>query len=282
MVNIITKNAESTDSTKDSWQAHLALEFQNRIDKTILAKQYHKGPMLVQRPFYPEGPVYHVYLIHPPGGVVGGDVIEVDVSCQQQSKALITTPAAGKFYRSGGKIARQRIHLSVSEGSELEWLPQETIVFNGAQVTTKTQVNLGRTARFIGWEFIALGRPACKEAFASGHATTHLEIFREDKPLLLERTILNREVINSLSGLQSHSLIATMVLYPAAKKELEAAREIANHHRWFGATLLGDLLVCRMLGYQAEPIRVLFATIWGAVRPLLMHREACPPRIWAT
>lgn len=273
---------ESIGNTKKSWQAHLTLEFQHRSCKTVLAKYRHKGPMLVQHPFYPEGPVCHVYLVHPPGGIVGGDVIEVDLLCRKQSKVLVTTPAAGKFYRSDGDTAYQHINLSISDGSELEWLPQETILFDGAQVMTKTQVNLAQTARFIGWEFVALGRPACKEAFANGHAATNLEIFLEDKPLLLERTILNSEVINSISGLQSHSLIATMVVYPATKKELDTARNIANHHHWFGATLLDDLLVCRMLGHQAEPIRILFETIWGAVRPMLMHRESCSPRIWAT
>ncbi|MGB5651682.1 MAG: urease accessory protein UreD, partial [Sedimenticolaceae bacterium] len=85
----------------------MRLGFRAGPDSTVLAERQRHGPLAVQRPFYPEGGVCHVYLLHPPGGVVGGDVLGIDVKLAQGAQALITTPGATKFYRSAGALARQ-------------------------------------------------------------------------------------------------------------------------------------------------------------------------------
>ena len=102
-----------------------------RGERTVLARRRHHGPLVVQRPFYPEpNGTCHLYVLHPPGGVVGGDRLSVDVRLARgAARALLTTPAAAKFYRTQGLRAAQRLHMRVGAGSRLEWLPQENIVY---------------------------------------------------------------------------------------------------------------------------------------------------------
>jgi urease accessory protein len=238
--------------------------------------------LLVQRPFYPEGPVCHVYLIHPPGGVIGGDELNIEVDCRQDSEVLITTPAAAKFYRSNGKTACQDVLLKVAEGAILEWMPQETILFKGAEVASSLRVELAEKARFFGWEMISFGRPACNEIFSAGSARITIGIYCNSKPLVIEHITVNFDMLDSPCGLGGQALMASLFVYPAGQVELEKARAIANQYRFFGATLINDVLVCRMLGEQAEPVRKVFTSIWEAIRPGLNNRRACVPRIWAT
>ena len=125
------------------WSAELDLGFEVVAGKSALVRNRHRGPLAVQRAFYPESnDLAHVYLLHPPGGIVAGDQLTVRVHVAPGARALVTTPAATKFYRSEGRVAEQTQLLRVSEGASLEWLPQETIVFGSAQVSTKTRVEL--------------------------------------------------------------------------------------------------------------------------------------------
>lgn len=266
----------------DSWQGKLSLGFTKQLNQTVLTERFHQGPLLVQHPFYPEGPVCHVYLIHPPGGVVGGDKLSIDVSCHENSEVLITTPAAGKFYRSNNKTAYQDVTLKVANNAIMEWMPQETILFDKANVKSSTKIELQQNSRFFGWEILSLGRPFCNELFTHGMAGIKIDIKLEKQPLLTERIALNEQTINSMSGLAGHSLLATLFMYPAGQDELEKARNIAGQKRFFGATLINDLLICRLLGDQAEPAKKIFTSIWRALRPNLNQRPACLPRIWAT
>lgn len=266
----------------DPWLGSLTLKFEHRNHQTYLTRRKHRGPLLVQRPFYPEGSICHVYLIHPPGGVVGGDQLSIDVACEQSTQVLLTTPAAAKFYRSDAKTAHQIITLKVADNAILEWLPQETLLFNGADINSTTRVELQQNSRFFGWEMTGIGRPVCNESFETGCAIINLEFALEDKPLLTERMQLTADSLIALSGLSGHSLVANLFVYPANNHELEKVRKIAKKHRFFGATLINNFLVCRMLGTQAEPVRNLFTEIWQALRPDLNQRQACLPRIWAT
>ncbi|MGH8560238.1 MAG: urease accessory protein UreD [Methylococcales bacterium] len=264
------------------WRARLSLEFEFRSNRTLLTGRRHEGPLLVQRPFYPEGPVCHVYLLHPPGGVAGGDILEADLDCGPGSEALITTPAAGKFYRSSGQFATQTVRMRVANGATLEWLPQESIVFDRARVESLTRFDIEAQSTPIGWEIICLGRPACGEGFSNGKAKIGLEIWRSGKPLLLEKMNLDSDTIQSICGLKGRACVATMFIYPAGSDLLDQARSIAAAHRYFGATLMDGLWVCRILEDQAEPVRDLFALIWTSLRPALKQRQSCPPRVWAT
>jgi urease accessory protein len=270
----------------NGWQARLALGFERRGPRTVLARRRHHGPLVVQRPFYPEAGVCHVYLLHPPGGVVGGDELTVDVQCAAGAEALVTTPAATKFYRSGGPVAVQRQNLAVAAGARLEWLPQETIVFAGGRVDTTTRVDLEPGAAFVGWEILCLGRPASGEAFDSGQAVQRLEVWRAGMPLLLDRTRVDSAgpMPSAPWGLAGCAVSATLVATPADGDLLAAVRDgvCVDGDERFGATLLDDLLVCRYLGHHGERARAVFEQIWTLLRPGLAGRPACAPRIWRT
>lgn len=267
------------------WQARLELGFTDIGGSTRLTHRRHHGPLLVQRPFYPEGPVCHVYLIHPPGGVVGGDRLELDLVCQPGAHAVVTTPAANKFYRSDGREARQRQRLTVAAGATLEWLPQEQIVFQGARVDALTRVDLGADARFIGWETTCLGRPASGEGFATGALRQRLELWRDGRPLLLDRLRLSGggAELAQAWGLGGASVLGTLLAVGADDAAVARAREVLGDDSGpVAITRVHDVLVARYLGHSAEQARLVFAALWAVLRPLLIGRDACEPRIWTT
>ena len=181
----------SSVAHKLGWKAELNLCFKNSGDKTVLASRSQSGPLTVQRPFYPEANVCHLYLLHPPGGVVGGDELFINARLEEQANVLITTPGATKFYRNTGLLAQQIQTLSVQDGCALEWFPQENIFFDGTHSLLKTRVELTQSARFMGWEINCYGRPAANESFESGKVLTSLEVFRCGQPLLLDRLLID-------------------------------------------------------------------------------------------
>jgi len=274
---------QTSIATPSSWLGRLSLQFAQRNDRTALTYRRHEGPLIVQRPFYPEGEVCHIYLVHPPGGVVGGDRLQLDVRLEEQSHTLITTPASGKFYRSAGATARLEQQLNVSQNAVLEWLPQDTILFAGCEVDMSTRVNLQAGARFIGWEILCLGRPSSGEQFTHGHCRQRLELWRGNQPLVLDRSRFRGEdsMRTACWGLQGKTVTATLLATTCDKQILAAVREQLDHE-YFSATLLDDVLVCRYLGTQGEQARQVFARAWAVIRPKLLGREACPPRVWAT
>jgi urease accessory protein len=269
------------------WHARLELGFAKRMDKTVLAHRRHSGPLRVQKPFYPEpSGTCHVYLLHPPGGVAGGDSLELEVAVASGGQALVTTPAAGKFYRCDGRQASWRQRLAVAAGATLEWLPQETIVFDGCRAELCSRVELEAGARFIGWETLCLGRPAARERFATGRYRQCLEIWREQRPLLIERSLYEggHELLAAAWGMQNYTVCATLFALPADKQALEQVRAgvVLEEPGLFAATLINGVLVCRYLGYQAEHARRAFCAAWHIIRPRLLGLRACEPRIWAT
>ncbi|GAB6039835.1 urease accessory protein UreD [Endothiovibrio diazotrophicus] len=269
----------------EGWKAELRLGFAARGGRTVLASRRQRGPLVVQRPFHPEGAVCHTYLLHPPGGVVGGDRLEIEVGVAAGAHALITTPGATKFYRSAGAVAHQSQRLRVAAGGALEWLPQENIFFPGADASVEGRVELGEGARFIGWEILCLGRPTIEERFEHGSARLGLQVWQDGRPLLMERLRVDgAEALARPAGLNGRPVSATLVITPADDAMLAAARAALPESvvGVVGATLVDGLLLVRFLGEQAEEARRCFIPVWQAVRPMLLDREACPPRIWAT
>ncbi|MDD5273127.1 MAG: urease accessory protein UreD [Methylovulum sp.] len=248
----------------------------------MLAHRRHSGPLTVQRPFYPEGDVCHVYILHPPGGVVAGDCLAITVAAATDSRALVTTPAAGKFYRSEGKLARQQVVLTVAAGAALEWLPQETIIYEGALVATDVRVELAAGARFMGWEILVLGRPAAHEGFTTGEVGMGWQVFRAGELFYRERLRIDAQAFTALWGLQGHSACGTLFAYPATTAQLEAVQALIGESAGRGVTLIDDLLVCRALDSRADRLRDFFQQVWRGLRPSVLQREACAPRIWAT
>lgn len=267
----------------EGWQADLRLRFARRGAHTYLAHRQHAGPLLVQRPFHPEPNACHAYIVHPPGGVVGGDQLRLQVDVDDGAHALLTTPAAAKFYRSDGKIARQSQTLAVGRGI-VEWLPQETIFYRDAIVRSETLVRLSPGAKFMGWEIPCLGLPARSEPFDSGDLRLHLELWLDNVPLLIDRQRIvgASEARTAPWGLAGHQAIGTLLAYPANRALVELARSTISEQAEFAVTLVDEVLVCRCVSNQGEPVRQVFIKLWQALRPQLLDCPAVLPRIWAT
>lgn len=268
------------------WTASLRLEFDRVGTATRLKRREHLGPLVVQKPFYPEGSeVCHVYLVHPPGGVVGGDCLAVDLTLRPHAHALVTTPACTKFYRSAGPIASQMQRVRVEAGAICEWLPQETLLFDGARVDTRTRVEVYDGARFSGWEIFCLGRPACGEKFGLGRLAQRFELWRDGSPLVLEtlRVSPNNRLSETRFGLDGKAVTGSMLFSLSNERRVhELAESVRAEQGLFGITQLRGAVVCRYLGESCVEARRLFERVWASLRRELSGREAHPPRIWAT
>jgi urease accessory protein len=269
------------------WRAHLDLSFARRGGRSVLARRAHHGPLTVQRPFYPEGlgGACHVYLLHPPGGVVGGDLLDVAVQAAPDSCALLTTPAANKLYRSAGPCARLTQTLRVDPGAQLEWLPQPTIAFAGVHARVTTRVNLAPGGRFIGWEIVCLGRPDSGERYA-GTLGMALELWQAGAPLWLERARYDgTALLDAPFGLRGHCVSGTLLAAPLTAPDVQdAVRAAVDAHPGVlaGVSTVDGVLALRVLGFQTEPVQRALTAAWAALRPAVLGRPALAPRIWAT
>lgn len=262
------------------WQARLQLGFAAEGGRSVLREKRFDGPLVVQKPLYPEGDaVCHAILVHPPGGIVGGDELVVSVDAAAGSHALLTTPGAGKWYRSAGPWARQDLSLRV--GGTLEWLPRETIVFDGARAALRTRIDLCGDARYIGWEMVCLGRTGSGERFQRGEIRLAAELARDGRLLWGERgrIVGAGALMRSPAGLAGHTVVGTLV---AASPHSFGKDLVAECRRIAPATLLPGVLVARYLGDSSEQAMEAFAKVWELVRPAVAGREPVRPRIWST
>lgn len=274
----------SVNPPLSGWQARLALTFTQQQHKTVLSKREQLGPLALQRPFYPEGEVCHGYILHPPGGVVGGDKLNINVQVCPQAHALLTTPGATKFYRSAGLQAHQHQLLEVNAGA-LEWLPQESIYFPQTLSTLSTDIQLQGDARFIGWEIHCLGRPVINEVFDAGQVTVSTRLMRDGKLVLMDKQRIHQLAdVTAPAGLRSHPVFATLIATPCPADLLESVQALCAElpEGIAGATLMREVLVVRYLGNSTAAAHQLWRSIWATIRPTIMGKIATPPRIWST
>jgi urease accessory protein len=273
------------------WLGRLSLELAKTEHGTQLSRSVHEGPLRIQRVLKPEGPECpHIYLLHPPGGVVGGDRLETQVDLGPLAQVLLTTPAAQKLYRSQGARAEISNRLRLGRGARLEWLPSETLAFSAAQALVTTRVELAPEAAFIGWDIACYGMPARGETFAAGRVLARFELFRDDTPLSLESFDLGQapELLDGAFALRGQPVIANLYAVPGRgpiEAELvERVREAIGDpaQGLCSVTSLQDLLVVRALGPNVEGIRTSLIRAWQILRPVIVGRDAVPPRIWAT
>lgn len=269
------------------WQAALFLGFQRRGSRSVLAERRHAGPLVVQRALYPEGEaVCHTIVVHPPAGIVGGDSLRLDVDVGAGAHALLTTPGAGKWYRSAGARGSLVQRLAIGGGAVCEWLPQESIVFDGAAGDLTTEVDIAGDGVFIGSEMTCFGRSGAGERFTRGEFALHTRIRRDGRTAWLERGCVEGggALLDSPVGLAGWPVTATLL---AAAKTVDAGllaacRECVPEAGEGGLSLLPDLLVARYRGPACEPGRNWFNRLWAVLRPALAGREATLPRIWHT
>lgn len=272
-------------------EARLSLGFAEDGGTTRLVDRSHFGPLLVQKPLYPEGRrVCQVVVIHPPGGVVGGDELEIAAKVGVSANAQITTPGAAKWYKANGHVSHQNIRLEVSAGGSLEWVPQETIFFDNTDVKLEHRVALEKEASYIGCEILCFGRTASGEAFTGGRIRQRIRVYREDKLVWFEQLRLagGGAAMKNPLVLANSTVCATLIAVGKAVPAgvLEAAREgmgnIANGAGQMGISQLKPVITARYLGDSSETARQIMLHVWGLLRPAMLGREAMVPRMWNT
>lgn len=289
---------ERPASTFAGWEARLELGVaRDRDGKSRLRHALHEGPLRVQRPFYPEGQEgpCHLYVLHPPGGVVHGDSLELTLHVGREARTLLTTPGATKLYRAQGHLAyhslpeRARIAQTFhcQAGALTEWLPQETIVFSGADASIATRVELADEATFAGWEIVCLGRPASAERFLHGALRTSLEVVRDGRLQYVERGRYRggEAMLQAPWGLGGAPVVALFIVAsPRADSSwVDALREhVVSAPGTFAATLVSGLLLVRALCGSTREARALFEQAHAVLRPRYAGLSAVSPRIWST
>jgi urease accessory protein len=226
-------------------------------------------------------------VLHPPGGIVGGDSLELFAKLGAAARTLLTTPAATKIYRSAANASVLSQRFEVGAGAMLEWLPQETILYGGARAESSTRVDLTQSGRYAGWDIVCLGRPASGDPFARGHYQQRTEIYRDGRPLFIDRVIATGEgsAREEPWGYGGRSVYATLALSVSSAALVAAIREAEPpllEGESFAVTRLSGVTICRFLGHGAERAKAFLMRAWETARPIFLEKPACRPRIWAT
>ena len=273
------------------WHASLQLDYTLEGTRTV-ARHGHNGPLRILQSLYPEGDaVCHNVLVHPPGGLVGGDTLDISATVGPGAHGLVTTPGATRFYRSTGERALQRTHLTLAEGARLEWLPLEALCYNACNAENHLTLNLAPGAECMGWDVTALGLPHAGQPFDTGRFVQHIEA----PGLWLERGVIDaadHRLLESPLGLAGHRCMASLFFVTGrpldrARRDtaLDAARAVMDAHALkatAGATSPnGQVLVVRALAPQVEPAMQLLQQVRAAWRAALWQLCAEPPRIWS-
>ncbi|MES2579713.1 MAG: urease accessory protein UreD [Pseudomonadota bacterium] len=274
------------------WLATLTLDFDEKNGRSYLAKRQHNGPLVIQKTLYPEGDALcHGIIIHPPGGVAGGDELILNVNLQTNASALLTTPGAGKWYKANGTAASQHLQFDLAEKCSLEWLPQENILFDGSIVNFSADINLGMDAKYAGWEILCFGRRAKGESWLTGKLNQKLVIKRADKTIWQESAHLeaNDRFFHSAIGLGGNVVSASFVIAAGAvPTELFTQCQqfqidnASDSNAKFGVSALPEVFSARYIGMSAQSARYYFEGLWHILRPWYASRSAARPRIWNT
>ena len=274
------------------WHGHLALNYRLAGPRTVVHDR-HRGPLRILQSLYPEGDaVCHNVLVHPPGGIVGGDVLHIEAALGESTHAVITTPGATRFYRSAGATAEQTLTARMAAGARLEWLPAETICHRAALADSRLRFELAPGAEMIGSDVLALGLPASGEPFDAGRYTQQIEL----PGIWLERgrvAAADTRLLDSPLGLAGHRVLGTLWFaagsaLDATRREalVDAARAVLAGHELAATTGVTsaqrEVVVLRLLAHRVEPAMALLRAVRAAWRTLGWGLAANPPRIWQT
>ena len=279
-----------------AWRGQLTLAYRceplHGAPRTVLHDR-HDGPLRVLASLYPEAPaVCHSVLVHPPGGLVGGDDLGIELTLAPGAHALVTTPGATRFYRSLGAPATQTLTAQVQAGARLEWLPLETIAYSGCIGHNAMRFALQPGAEMIGWDVLALGLPASNLAFERGSFEQRIEL----PGRWLERGVvkaMDTRLLDSPLGWAGHRVLATLWFAAGSAlaserrdRLLDAARSASDAHSLnatAGSTAVDDaVVVLRVLAPRVEPAMALLTQVWALWREAAWHMPACVPRVWRT
>ena len=287
------------DVSGAGWSARLNLRFEprevNGATRTVMTERDHFGPLRILKPLYPEGDdICHAVIVHPPGGIVAGDSLVVDARVDSGAHALATTPGAQKWYRSTGASASAITRLHVVDDASLEWMPQETMVFDGARATQTLEIALAPKARFFGWEMLCLGRTTRGERFATGEFRQSIRLVRpaSNAPLWRESMVLigSDPLMTSPLGFRDLPVAVTAwIVLPADESGVIAAEVLASVREALGDAPLAaasspeqGLIVIKAMGDAPEAVRNLLIGVWKRIRLQVFGREPQLPHIWST
>ncbi len=273
--------------SQSGWRAQLDLEFERRETRSVLASKRHDGPLVVQKSLYPEGEgICHAIVVHPPAGIAGGDYLGLSVGAGVESHAVLATPGAGKWYRSSGDWARQIIRFELGANACLEWLPQESIFFDGALAELRTDIHLRPGARYIGWDILCFGRGGAAQRMRHGHCKMLTRVTSDGKPVFIERGDIEggSAQFDSPVALGGHSVCGTMLAIASRcdKEMLAACRKYLPERGEGAVSLLPGVLVARYLGDSSESAKHYFMQLRRVLRPAIMDCESTDLRIWST
>lgn len=302
MITTAPTAATMSKPVKNHWLAHLYLEFSFTPVGTQLTRTQRKGPLSVQKAFYPEGrDCAHIYLLHPPAGIVSGDELRINVQIKNHAHLLFTTPGAGRFYRArtnleiGDSKQLQITKLQLAEQAIAENFPQETIVYEGADAVNQVDIELTSSSVYLGWDISCLGLPDSGKPFINGKYCQLNRLFCDGKLIYHDRIALSPEnnLLTHAAGLANNSVFATFLAYapqklntPQARKDLvdllrdKVKQQDAQTN--ISITDIDGLLVIRYLGAHAQQCKKLFISLWEILRPQLLNKGALQPRIWHT
>ena len=275
-----------------SWHAQLNLEYTFRASRTVATHQ-HTGPLRILQSLYPEGDaICHNVLVHPPGGLVGGDTLNLNVNVGAGAHGLITTPGATRFYKSLGEPALQLTHITLAEGSRAEWLPMEAICHDGCLAENRLTMTPAPGAEMIGWDITALGLPHASQPFSKGSFCQHIEV----PGVWLDRGRIDAadtRLMDGPVGLAGHRCLASLffVAGNALGRErrqtaLDLAREVIEGHplcATAGATSpAAQVIIVRALAPVVEPAMDLLRRVRSAWRRQFWALSGTNPRSWST
>ena len=275
-----------------TWHAQLDIRYTPEQERTV-ARHSHNGPLRVLQSLYPEGDgICHNVLVHPPGGLVGGDTLDMTVAASGNAHGLLTTPGATRFYRSAGELALQRTRIDLQDQARLEWLPLEALAYNQCHAENRLTLNLAPQAEFMGWDVTAFGLPSAALPFELGSFLQHVEV----PGVWLERGRIDatdKRLMDGPLGLAGHRCMASLFFVsgsPLERHRREAGLELARDLLAGNALLASagvscpnpQVMVLRVLSPLVEPAMLLLRQVWVAWRAHFWQLPAVSPRIWST
>ena len=239
-------------------------------------------------------------LLHSAGGLVGGDQLSVDIELGTDSRALITSVAAQKVYGSIGRSrlhpkgtwANQTVRCRLGPNSDLEWLPQELVVYADALVEQTLDVQLADDASFLSAEIVRLGRTAAGEDLGQGCWRSAVSLCRigvnGPRWEQVDRLELSGDALDHRHGLNGNAVFGTLIWAAPAPLANSTLQTLLSNARDDRAGLVGEMqcsgleqgLIARYVGPSSRDARFWFSRIWAHTRAHRQLSEPRIPRVW--
>jgi len=278
-------SSPSADNAPPPVDGRLKLAFRRDGARTVLKHLHQAAPCRALFPYTETGEPPQAVLVNTSGGIVGGDRLQTEVVLGPDAIASVTTQAAEKVYRSLGADARITNRIELAPGALLEWLPQETILFDGGRLHRTLDIALAGDARLLAAETVFFGRAAHGETLTRGMLHDAWNIRIGGRLVWAETTRLEGDIAAQRRRPFGFGDAAGSGLLVVAGRDaasfLPVARAIAEGSSvTAGASMVNGVLLLRLLGPDAQALRREMAHALLALRPEVMGLPARLPRNW--